>query len=127
MSIFDYYYLSTDMEVILDSEKKPRGVFLPLEEWEALKYGINKASNLYKLMDDLSHPDIFEMNAEQFSQYMEPACAEVVKKALDSGLYVSYPAGEELPDNFIHEYKNGKKVSVEIDPNNGKERFLRNL
>ncbi len=126
MSIFDYY-LSTDMEVILDSEKKPRGVFLPLEEWEALKYGINKASNLYKLMDDLSHPDIFEMNAEQFSQYMEPASAEVVKKALDSGLYVSYPAGAELPDNFIHEYKNGKKVLVEIDPNNGKERFLRNL
>lgn len=115
------------MEVILDSEKRPCGVFLPLEEWEALKYGINKASNLYKLMDDLSHPDIFEMNAEQFSQYMEPASAEVVKRALDSGLYVSYPAGEELPDNFIHEYKNGKKVLVEIDPNSGKERFLRNL
>ncbi|PWK65783.1 hypothetical protein LX99_05016 [Mucilaginibacter oryzae] len=115
------------MEVILDSEKKPRGVFLPLEEWEALKYSINKASNLYKLMDELSHPDIFEMTPEQFSQYMQPASAKVVKKALDNGLYVSYPAGAELPDNFIHEYKNGKKVLVEVDPNSGMERFLRNL
>jgi hypothetical protein len=126
MSIFDYYAV-TDMEVIFDNEQKPRGVFLPLEEWEVLKYGVNKASNLYKLMDELSHPDIFDMTASEFSQYMEPAAAEIVKNALDSGLYVSYPAGSELPGAFVHEYKNGKKMLVEIDPLSGKEHFLRNL
>lgn len=115
------------MEVILDNEKKPSGVYLPLTEWETLKYGINKASTLYKLMDELSHPDIFDMDANEFSQYMEPVAAEAVNKALESGLYVSYPAGAELPDAFIHEYQSGRKVLVEVDKQTGKEHFIRNL
>ncbi len=116
------------MEVILDNEQKPRGVFLPLAEWEILKPGVNKASDLYKLMDELSQPDIFDMNPEQFSEYLAPVAEDTVRQALDDGLYFSYPAGsKELPGAFIHEYKNGKKVLIEIDNQTGKEHFIRNL
>jgi len=115
------------MEVILDNEKNPQGVYLPLTEWDTLKNGINKASNLYRLMEELSHPDVFEMNAEQFSQYLEPVAAGAVNKALENGLYVSCPAGADMPNAFIQEYQNGRKILVEVDQRTGKEHFIRNL
>ncbi|MGY4537834.1 hypothetical protein ACVW0P_002253 [Mucilaginibacter sp. UYNi724] len=110
------------MEVILDNGKKPRGVFLPLEEWETLKYGINKASELYKLMDDLSHPDVFEMSPAQFSQYLASPAQQVVKNALDNGLYLSYPAG--TPNTFVHQYKDGSQEVVQYDLQTGKEHLI---
>ena len=111
------------MEVILDNGQRPRGVFLPLEEWETLKYGINKASELYKLMDDLSHPDVFEMNASQFSEYLELPSQQLVNKALENGLYLSYPAG--LPNTFIHQYKDGSQETVAYDMESGKEHIVK--
>ena len=116
------------MEVVLDQQQKPQGVFLPLDDWEQLKHVINRASDLYKLMDDLTHPDIFEMDAHAFAGYVAPIAQDAVHKAFDQGLYFSYPSGnEDLPSTFIHEYKNGKKVLVKIDTQTGKEHFLKNL
>lgn len=116
------------MEVVLNHEQKPQGVFLPLAEWEQLKHVINKASELYKLMDELSQKDIFDMDAEEFAAHLAPVAKDVVGTALNQGLYFSYPAGgQELPSTFIHEYKNGRKVLIEVDAQTGKEHFIRNL
>jgi len=116
------------MEVVFDSEQRPRGVFLPLDEWESLKPDVSEASDLYKLMDGFSKADIFEMSAEQFSEYLAPVAEEAARGALDNGLYLSYPANtKELPGVFIHEYKNGKKEMVEIDNKTGKEYFIKYL
>ncbi|TFF36144.1 hypothetical protein [Mucilaginibacter psychrotolerans] len=111
------------MEVILDNGKRPRGVFLPLEEWEALKYGINKASELYKLMDDLSHPDVFEMAPAQFSDYLASPAQQVVNNALDNGLYISYPAG--TPNTFVHRYKDGTQETVKYDLHTGSGNIIK--
>ena len=114
------------MEVILDNEHKPRGVFLPLAEWETLKPGIDEASDLYKLMDELCQPDVFDMNAQQFSEYLAPVVEQTVLQALDDGLYFSYPAdSNEFPEAFVHEYKNGRKVLIRIDSKTGKEHFIK--
>jgi hypothetical protein len=115
------------MEIILDNDQKPRGIYLPIEELEVLKGGVNQTSILYKLMDDLSHPDIFDMNDEAFSSYLQPAASAVVDGALNNGLYVSYPAGEKFPGTFIHQYKSGRKVLVSIDQSTGKEHFVRDF
>jgi hypothetical protein len=116
------------MEVIFDGDKKPLGVFLPLDEWEILKPGVNETSDLYKLMDGFIKPDIFDMDAGQFSAYLAPLAQETVQQALDNGLYFSYPAAaKELSGTFVHEYKNGKKEMVEIDKQTGKEHFIRYL
>jgi hypothetical protein len=42
------------MEVVLDQQQKPQGVFLPLAEWEQLRHGVSTSSELYKLMDKLT-------------------------------------------------------------------------
>lgn len=81
------------MEIVLDHDQKPQGVFLPLDEWEQLKHGINRASDLYKLMDELSQKDIFDMNADEFSAYLAPVAQSVVQAAHDQDLYFSYPSG----------------------------------
>ena len=41
--------------------------------------------------------------------------------------YTRYPAPDCPKGWFIHEYPNGRKVLVEIDPNSGKETFLETL
>lgn len=116
------------MEIILDHEQKPQGVFLPLAEWNTLKHGINAASELYKLMDELSQKDVFDMDAAEFSAYLAPVASKAVQQALDQDLYFSYPADpNEHPGTFIHEYKNGKKVLIKIDSQTGKEHFIKNL
>ena len=116
------------MEVVLNHEQKPQGVFLALGEWEQLKHGINKASELYKLMDELIQKDIFDMDAGEFAAHLAPIAKDTANKALDQGLYFSYAAGEKEPGStFIHEYKNGRKVLIEVDAQIGKEHFIRNL
>jgi len=116
------------MEVFLNHEQKPQGVFLPLAEWEQLKHGVNKASELYKLMDELSQKDIFEMDVNEFAAHLAPVAKDAVAKALEQGLYFSYPAGgQELRSTFIHEYQSGRKVLIEVDVQTGKEHFIRNL
>jgi len=113
------------MKVILDHEKNPRGVFLPVEEWEALKYGISTAHQLYKLMDDLSHRDVFDLTPEQFSEQLHSAACMEVEKALDNGFYLSYPASAE--NTFVHRYKDDSSEEVQIDINTGKERVIRGI
>lgn len=116
------------MEVVLNHEQKPQGVFLALAEWEQLKHGINKASELYKLMDELSQKDIFDMDANEFAAHLAPVAKDTANKALDQGLYFSYPTGGQEPcSTFIHEYKNGRKVLIEVDSQTGKEHFIRNF
>lgn len=116
------------MEVILDDKQQPKGVYIPLREWEQLKHGIYKASELYKLMDELSQPDVFDMDADELSAHLSPVAEQVVKETFDQDLYISYPAvSAGLPNAFIHEYRNGKKVLVQVDTNTGKEHFIRNL
>ena len=39
--------------------------------------------------------------------------------------YITLPT--ETPGQFIHEYPNGRRVLVEIDPISGKETFIREL
>jgi len=111
------------MKVILDHEKNPRGVFLPVEEWETLKYGISTAHQLYKLMDDLSHRDVFDLTPEQFSEQLHSAASMEVEKALDNGFYLSYPASTE--NTFIHRYRDDSSEEVQIDINTGKESVIR--
>jgi hypothetical protein len=41
--------------------------------------------------------------------------------------YITYPAPDSPENWFIHEYPNGRKILVEVDPENGKEIFLRAL
>lgn len=41
--------------------------------------------------------------------------------------YIIYPAPNNEPNWFIHEYPSGRKVLVEVDPNTGKETFIRQL
>jgi len=33
----------------------------------------------------------------------------------------------EIPGQYIHEYPNGRRVLVQVDPETGKEHFLREL
>jgi hypothetical protein len=33
----------------------------------------------------------------------------------------------EIPGQFIHEYPNGRRVLIEVDPDTGKETFIREL
>ena len=116
------------MEVVLDHDQKPQGVFLPLNEWEELKHGINRASDLYKLMDELSNKDIFDMDAAEFASHLAPVAQATAQQALDAGLYHSYPSGlEGEPATFIHEYQNGRKILIKIDGQTGKEHFIKNL
>lgn len=116
------------MEVILDTNQKPTGVFLSLSEWEQVKPGVNSSSSLYKLMDELSHRDVFDMNSQELADHLQPVIEQTVKQALDNGLYFSYPADPDgFPGAFIHEYKNGKKVLIEIDTQTGREHFIKNL
>lgn len=39
--------------------------------------------------------------------------------------YISQPT--DIPGQFIHEYPNGRRVLVEVDPISGKETFIREL
>jgi hypothetical protein len=41
--------------------------------------------------------------------------------------YIVYPAPNGVANWFIHEYPNGRKVLVEVDPITGKETFIRQL
>jgi hypothetical protein len=41
--------------------------------------------------------------------------------------YITYPAPDCPEHWFIHEYPNGRKVLVEVDPYTGKETFLKAL
>jgi len=68
--------------------------------------------------------NIFEMDSEEFSKYLEPIAATLIAKAFDDGLYVSYPADGNMPNRFIHEYKDGRTVVVEIDLDTGKEHIV---
>ncbi|MDB5145752.1 MAG: hypothetical protein JWQ66_4465 [Mucilaginibacter sp.] len=115
------------MKIILDSDQHPKGIYFPLDEWEKFKHHINSSSDLYKLMDELSHQDVFDMDKAEFADYLLPVAENAAKKALDQGLYFSYPAGDDVPGAFIHEYLNGKKILVEIDETTGKEHFLKQL
>jgi len=116
------------MEVVLDQQQKPQGVFLPLAEWEQLRHGINKGSELYKLMDELSQQDVFEMNVNEFKAHLTPVIESTVQQTLEQGAYISYPADiQDDPAMFIHEYKDGKRVLVRVDVNTGKEQFIRDL
>ena len=47
------------------------------------------------------------------------------EKADSAAHYQSYPAG--IPNQFIREYGNGRKILIEIDPETGKEHFLKDL
>jgi hypothetical protein len=116
------------MEVVLDQQRKPQGVFLPLAEWEQLRHGINKTSELYKLMDELSEKDIFAMDDKEFKAHLEPVITEAVQVSLDQGLYFSYSAGiKEDPTMFIHEYKGGKRVLIRVDAATGREEYIKDL
>ncbi|QJD97187.1 hypothetical protein HH214_15565 [Mucilaginibacter robiniae] len=116
------------MEVVLDQQQKPQGVFLPLSEWEQLRHGINKASELYKLMDELSEKDIFAMDDQEFKSLLAPVIREAVQSSLDQGLYFSYSAGiKDDPALFIHEYKDGKRVLIRVDAATGREHFVKDL
>ena len=39
--------------------------------------------------------------------------------------YTTHPTG--TPGQFIHEYPNGRRVLVQVDPQTGKETFIREL
>ncbi|WP_158829348.1 hypothetical protein [Mucilaginibacter lacusdianchii] len=116
------------MEIVLDQQQKPQGIFLPLSEWEQIKPSVSKASALYKLMDELTQKDIFEMDPDEFAVHLAPVAQEATQRAFVQGLYVSYRAGLHSPENyFVHEYQNGRKVLVSVDAETGKDHFVRNL
>jgi len=127
LSIFEYP-INAIMEIVLDHEQKPQGVFLPLKEWEHLRHVINRASDLYKLMDELTQKDVFDMDADEFAAHLLPVAENAARQSLEQGLYFSYPSRlEGEPATFIHEYQNGRKVLVKVDNQTGKEQFLKNL
>lgn len=47
--------------------------------------------------------------------------------AAEAPEYQRYPAPDCPQGWFIHEYTNGRKVLVEVDPITGKETFIRQL
>lgn len=116
------------MEVVLDQQQKPQGVFLPLAEWEQLRHAVSTSSELYKLMDELTEKDIFTMDDREFKAHLQPVIKEAIQASLDQGLYFSYSAGiKEDPALFIHEYKDGKRVLIRVDAATGREEFIKDL
>jgi hypothetical protein len=115
------------MEVILDEERCPQGIFVSLKEWEHLKQSVDVESELYRLMEELTEKDVFDMKPEEFAAHLAPVAEMANKTALEEGHYLLYAAGEQgPPKSFIHQYSD-RKILIQVDGETGKEHFLKTL
>lgn len=73
-------------------------------------------------MDDRT---VFNQEAGATKPPVARSAARPDEDAGDIVPVTSTPA--ELPNQFVYEFENGRKILVEIDPATGKEHFLKNL
>jgi hypothetical protein len=77
---------------------------------------------------DTNNKSKFDLSAQELEQKLSQKTDLVNKEALDQGLYISYRDHHCVnPDQFVHEYKDGRKELIRINSQTGKEEFLKNL
>lgn len=77
---------------------------------------------------DTSKKSIFNQSADDLETRLGSKTDLVNQQALDQGLYISYRDHNcTSSDQFVHEYKDGRKQLIRINSQTGKEELLKDL
>jgi hypothetical protein len=116
------------LKIVVGKEKEPTGVFIGLDDWNAVAPSVDTSSELYQLMSGLTFRSVFDMTSEEIQAKAKPIAEAAKKLAWEHGMPISYRNEVCLEDDLIiHEYQTGEKDLVSVSPENGSVKKLRRL
>jgi len=113
------------LSVFVNARQEPVGVLIPLGLWAKIAPAIEKNSEIYRLMEQLTYKPIFECSLKELEDRLRPEIEKVEAQHLNAGQYNVYQyTGDAKSKNlFVRQYPDHREL-VKTDSSTGQSHIL---
>lgn len=110
---------------VITNENDQKAILIPLDEYDSFVNDIKAGKDLASILNQIPRKAAYDMTPEEMKAHLMPTAKQLVKEALNEGLYSSIWLDiPNIKDHFLHKYADGTTELIQVDAKTGEEKVL---